>query len=137
MSSGVAPRCCTITTRRGSKRSTRVRSSCHPPTPRGATSSSTRCRVIHRGAPGTMSDVYAAADLVAFPSTWEGFGNPPIEASLHRRAAAVGHYPVAAELRAFGFRWFAPDDAVAVRRFLDLPDHELLDRNRSVAVEHF
>jgi glycosyltransferase involved in cell wall biosynthesis len=96
-----------------------------------------RCRVIHRPAPGTMSDVYAAADAVAFPSTWEGFGNPPIEAALHRRPAAVGRYPVADELRAFGFEWFDPEDAAGLGRFLDAPDDELLERNRAIAVEHF
>jgi len=96
-----------------------------------------RCRVIHRRSPGTMSDVYAAADAIAFPSTWEGFGNPPIEAALHRRPAAVGHYPVADELRAFGFEWFDPDDPAALTRFLDCPDDALLTRNHTIAVEHF
>lgn len=95
------------------------------------------CRVIHRTVPGTIGDAYAAADAVVFPSTWEGFGNPPIEAALHRRPAAVGHYPVADELRCFGFEWFDPEDATGLEHFLRSPDDDLLERNRSIAVEHF
>jgi mannosylglucosylglycerate synthase len=97
-----------------------------------------RCRVHRRLPPGlTMDDAYAASDTVAFPSTWEGFGAPVVEASLHRRALAVGDYPVAAELASFGFRWFPVDDPEPLRAFLAEPDPALLDHNRAVALRHF
>ena len=96
-----------------------------------------RCPVLHRPSPGSLADAYAACDLVTFTSTWEGFGNPPVEAAIHRRPAAVAAYPVAAEVRTFGFEWFDPDDVDAIEAFLDRPDEGLLDRNRAVAVEHF
>ena len=98
----------------------------------------TSCRV-HRRLPNglTMDDAYAACDAVVFPSTWEGFGVPLVEASLHRRPLAVGDYPVAAELAAFGLCWFPADDPAPLRAFLERPDPTLLARNRTVALQHF
>jgi glycosyltransferase involved in cell wall biosynthesis len=95
-------------------------------------------RVHRRVPPGlTMDDAYAACDAVVFPSTWEGFGAPLIEASLHRRPLAVGDFPVAAELAAFGFTWFPAADPAPLGAFLDDPDPAVLAANAEVARRHF
>jgi glycosyltransferase involved in cell wall biosynthesis len=86
-----------------------------------------------------LDDVYAAADLVLFPSLLEGFGLPPIEAALRHRPVAVGTYEVARELRFLGFDWPQTLDPVAWRHMLDDPDRMLAmtSRNRAVADRYF
>ena len=96
---------------------------------------------VHRGLAGrpgtTVADAYAACDAVVFPSEWEGFGNPVVEAALYRRPLAVARYPVAAELEAFGLRWFPTDDPSPLAAWLRRPEPALLDHNQELARRHF
>ncbi len=87
--------------------------------------------------PAGVVAAYSACDVVALPSTWEGFGNPSVESAIHRRPLAIGPYPVATELAAFGFRWFALDEMDDLRAWLDAPDDGRLDHNQEVAAAHF
>jgi mannosylglucosylglycerate synthase len=84
------------------------------------------------GRAASAADAYAAADLVVFPSTWEGFGNPVIESIAHRRAIAVGDYPVLDELRGFGVELLSVDEPGSAAEWLRDPRPEVLAAN----VEH-
>ncbi len=70
------------------------------------------------GRAATAADAYAAADLVVFPSTWEGFGNPIVESIAYRRACAAFPYPVLAEIVAAGIRVFSTQQPEGVAKFL-------------------
>lgn len=98
------------------------------------------CCPVRRGRPTartSVADAYAACDAVVLLSNWEGFGNPAVESATHRRPLCIGPYPVAAELVAFGFEWFAEDEAARLDRWLAAPDPGLLERNAAVARRHF
>ena len=77
----------------------------------------------------TPADAYAAADVVVFPSTVEGFGNPVIESVIARRPLVVGHYPVLDEILAHGFELFRVDEPETVAKWIVDPDVGILDRN--------
>jgi mannosylglucosylglycerate synthase len=70
------------------------------------------------GRAATPHDAYAAADLVVFPSTWEGFGNPVVESVAYRRACVAYPYPVLAEIVAAGIRVFSTQQPEGIAKFL-------------------
>lgn len=92
---------------------------------------------VASGRASTPADAYAAADIVVLPSSWEGFGNPVIEALIAGKPLAVARYPVLHELLALGLT--IPDlrDPAAVARELESPDPRVIDSNRACLRAHF
>lgn len=85
------------------------------------------------------ADAYAAADLVVFPSDWEGFGNPVVESVAARRMVATGRYPVLTEIAA-GLSLLSIDRPDAAVAWLGSPDADraaTLDTNYRVARDRF
>ena len=98
----------------------------------------TSIRVVHRGLEGfSIHDAYAACDAVVVSSTWEGFGNPVLESVTHRRPLAIFPYPVAEEIRSFGFHFFDLLDVEGLSQFLVSPDEGVLEANLAIARHHF
>lgn len=94
----------------------------------------------------TLADMYAAADLVTYPSLIEGFGNAFLEAVYHRRPIFVNRYPVyGLDIRPLGFRSIEMNGFVTqanvddTRRLLDDPDRRdsWAESNFRLGLQHF
>jgi glycosyltransferase involved in cell wall biosynthesis len=92
-------------------------------------------RGLSQGA--TMDDAYAACDVVVMPSTWEGFGNPVIEAVTHRKPLARYRYPVMEEIESHGFTFFDLDDIAGIEAAMADPDAEFHEKNLAIARAHY
>lgn len=103
----------------------------------------------HEGIPigpaHTLGDAYAAADLITYPSLYEGFGNALIEAIFHGKPVLVNRYPVyVADIAPLGMQLIEIDGAVTdetvaeVRAALDNPARQrrVARRNFEIAQRH-
>jgi len=107
-------------------------------TERGETSDGRR---IYR-----LSDLYQFADLVTFPSSFEGFGNAFLEALYYKKPILVNNYSVyAVDIRPKGFWTIEIDDYITdeavdfTRKLLDdnVLRHEMVEHNYEMARRYF
>ena len=94
----------------------------------------------------SLRDVYPHADLVTYPSTFEGFGNAFLEAVYYSKPILVNRYPVfIVDIESKGFDVVAmdgylTDSALAkVREVLTDPERRrrMAENNLAVARKHF
>ena len=97
-------------------------------------------------AASSLPNAYAAADLVCFPSLYEGFGNALLEAFYFRRPVLVNRYPVyARDIAPTGVDCIEADGEVTAEvvaraaAWLDDPSRAAaaIDRNYETGLEHF
>ena len=61
----------------------------------------------------SLTDAYLAADLISYPSLYEGFGNALLEAVYYGKPVVVNRYPVYdADIRPLGFRFVEINGAI-------------------------
>jgi glycosyltransferase involved in cell wall biosynthesis len=94
----------------------------------------------------SYADAYLNADLVTYPSLYEGFGNALLESIYFKRLAVVNRYPVYnADIKPLGFEFieldgFVDDESVEKTRRL-LFDRakvaQIVENNYEIANEYF
>jgi len=94
----------------------------------------------------SLADAYLNADLITYPSIYEGFGNALIEAVYYKRAVVVNHYPVYnSDIRPLGFQFIeldgfvddrATEQSIQIIRSPKAAD-EMVEGNFAIACEHF
>jgi len=94
----------------------------------------------------SLWDAYPHADLVTYPSTYEGFGNALLEAVYFKRLVVVNRYPVYnADIGPLGFEFIELDgfvDESAVEKTRELlrdpaQVQAMAEKNYAIAQEHF
>jgi glycosyltransferase involved in cell wall biosynthesis len=94
----------------------------------------------------SLWDAYPHADLITYPSSYEGFGNALLEAIYFKRLVVVNRYPVYnADIGELGFEFIELDgfvDQAAVEKTHDLLNDPgrfkiMAEKNYAIAQEHF
>lgn len=94
----------------------------------------------------SLWELYAAADLVTYPSLYEGFGNALLEAFYYRVPVLINRYSIfVQDIEPRGFRTISMDGFVTaavvdqVRRALNDPDvrREMVETNYQQAARYF
>jgi glycosyltransferase involved in cell wall biosynthesis len=94
----------------------------------------------------SLWDAYPHADLVTYPSTYEGFGNALLESIYFKRLTVVNRYPVYnADIGPLGFEFieldgFVDDGAIQkTKELLNDPEHvqAMVEKNFAIALENF
>ncbi|MCB8968138.1 MAG: glycosyltransferase family 4 protein [Ardenticatenaceae bacterium] len=94
----------------------------------------------------TLWDTYPHANLVAYPSLYEGFGNALIETIYFRKPALVNRYAVYAEdIGPLGFQFAEIDGAITetavatIHRWLEQPNttQAIVEHNYQLGLRHF
>jgi glycosyltransferase involved in cell wall biosynthesis len=103
----------------------------------------------HEGKPigpaHTLNEAYLAADLITYPSLYEGFGNALVEAMFYGKPVLVNRYPVYdADIRPLGVKFVEIEGEItdaAVREVRDLLTNprrraEIARHNFNIAKKH-
>lgn len=94
----------------------------------------------------TLDDAFSQADLVAYPSEYEGFGNAFLEAVYHKRTVLCNRYSIyRTDIQPCGFRTIEFDDFLTsetvdeIQRVLNDKSlqQEMVEHNYEVAREFF
>jgi len=94
----------------------------------------------------SLWDAYINADLITYPSLYEGFGNALLEAIFVKKLAVINRYPVYnADIKPLGFEFIELDGFVneksiqEARDLLSSPDRvrEITEKNYQLAQENF
>ncbi len=87
----------------------------------------------------TLHDAYLSADLVTYPSLYEGYGNALIEAIFYGKPVVVNRYPVyVSDIAPMGFRFVEIDGAITDETVAEV--RTILansDRQRRIARHNF